>query len=322
MSITSNITNLTRTNLWSAELKEALKDELFAQSFVRWLTDFPDGDTFNIPSIGEATVRDYTENSPIVYDSLDTGNFTFTITDYKQAGTYITKKAQQDLYYAAQLEASFVPKQARALAEVVETDILSLARSGQTLGDTNSINGVAHRFVATGGTGAGDRSLTVTDVARALASLKKANVPDSNLIAIIDPSVEYILNTTTNLIAPGTTTQPIWGNLLQSGIGSGFRFVVNIFGFDFWVSNYLPTNTASETAGTAINSGAVNNIFMSAASPDIVPFIGAWRQEPEVDSEYNKDLQRWEYLTTARYGKKLYRPENLVVALTMPTVLA
>jgi hypothetical protein len=43
--------------------------------------------------------------------------------------------------------------------------------------------------------------------------------------------------------------------------------------------------------------------------------VGHVRQAPKVDSEYNKDLQREEYVTTARYGFKLFRPENMVVVL-------
>jgi hypothetical protein len=58
------------------------------------------------------------------------------------------------------------------------------------------------------------------------------------------------------------------------------------------------------------------NIFMSAASGDLLPFMGAMRQMPKVDGEYNKDRQREEYVTTARYGLKVYRPENLVCVLT------
>jgi hypothetical protein len=335
MAITSNIANLTRTQIWSSQLKEILKDELMAQGYVRWLTDFPDGNIINIPSIGEATVRNYTENAPIVYDSLDTGNFQFSITEYKQSGIYITKKAQQDLYYAQQLEAGFVPKQARALAEEVESNILALGcasggpagqGAGQTASNANLINGAPHRIV--GGatyTGSNYTGMATADFAKALFSLKKANVPDSNLVAIVDPSVEYQMNTMTNLINQASaTTGPLWGDLIQSGIGAGVRFVRNIYGFDVYVSNYLGSsgpsyNGASETIGTTLtvnNNDGVVNLFMSLASPEIAPFIGAWRQEPEVDSEYNKDFQRWEYLTTARYGLKLYRPESLVTILT------
>jgi len=329
MSITSGIPNLTRTLQWSAELKESLKDELYAQGFVRWLTDFPDGDTFKIPSIGDATVRDYVEDTPIVYDSLQTGNFDFSINQYKQSGIYITKKAQQDLFYANQLEASFVPKQARALAEVVETDILALASAQvaaggplQQTGVANAINGVAHRFAATG-TLPLVGVFTIADFAKAAFALKKANVPDQALIAIVDPSVEYLINTLSNLIAVngGGAGAPMWGDLLQNGIGAGFRFVRNIYGFDVYTTNYLPQSGIGGTLGAEFGvTTSVANIFMSAASPEIVPFIGAWRQDPEVEAEANKDLQRVEYLTTARYGLKLYRPENLVTVISNVTV--
>lgn len=333
MAITSAITNLTRTNVWSTQIKEILKDELMAQGYVRWMTDFPDGNIINIPSIGEATIRNYTENAPIVYDSLDTGNFTFSITEYKQSGIYITKRAQQDLYYAQQLEAGFVPKQARALAEEIETNIFGLAQAGggvggagQTAGATNAINGAAHRFVGSA-TGVSSRTtLGASDFARALYSLKRANVPDMNLIAIVDPAVEYQINTVTNLVNVGSGAgTPVWGDLIQSGIGMGNRFVRNLYGFDVYVSNYLPGSASGGTGAaenidgvthTVNSNDGVCNLFMSLASPEIAPFVGAWRQEPEVDSEFNKDFQRWEYLTTARYGLKLYRPENLVVALT------
>jgi hypothetical protein len=74
---------------------------------------------------------------------------------------------------------------------------------------------------------------------------------------------------------------------------------------------------------TANNYASVNgkaNYFFSAAGGDMLPFVGAWRQQPEVDVEYNKDYQRWEYVTTARYGAKLYRPENMVTIVHTPTV--
>jgi hypothetical protein len=62
-------------------------------------------------------------------------------------------------------------------------------------------------------------------------------------------------------------------------------------------------------------AAGVNNLFFSAAS-DVLPFVGLIRQAPKVDSEYNKDWQRDEYVTTCRYAFKLFRPENLVVVVT------
>ena len=71
---TTNTAQLRRANVWSTQLKDVLLDELAAQGYVNWMTDFPDGDQFNIPSIGQLASRDYIENAPVVYDSLATGN--------------------------------------------------------------------------------------------------------------------------------------------------------------------------------------------------------------------------------------------------------
>jgi len=317
MHTTAQIDALIRSELWSSMLKEEAKDDLQAKAYVNWLTEFPDGTTFTIPSIGDATIRNYVEDTPVQYDSMDTGEFQFTISEYVSSATYITKKARQDAYYAAKLEASFVPKQRRALDEKVETDILALgaagasggqvARSGAT--DGNAINGADHRFIATGTS----EAMAVADFAKALYSLKKANMSDTNLIAIVDPSVEYTLNTIANLV--NFSNNPRWEGIVETGIGQKNRFVKNIFGFDVYVSNYLPKDQ-NETDGTLSTTAGVANLFMSLSDKEMYPFMGAWRQMPEVDGDYNKDFQREEYVTTARYGLKVYRPENLVVVLS------
>lgn len=317
----SNTAVLRRSEVWSSQLKDVLMDDLNATQWVNWLSEFPDGDTFTVPSIGEATVRDYSEDTPVVYDALDTGEFQFTITDYVSSGAYITNKALQDAFYGAQLLASFVPKQARAIQEKLETSILNLAAGGasggQTASNTNAINGAAHRWVGSGTS----ESISIVDFARALHSLQKANVPPQNLVAIVDPSVEYTLNTLTNVV--NVSNNVMWEGVVATGIASNHRFVKNIYGFDVYVSNYLPTGQ-NETinAGTSLTTASgVANIFFSATS-DLLPFMGAWRQMPKVDGEYNKDMQREEYVTTARFGLKVFRPENLVVVLTDTDIIA
>lgn len=315
---TGNTDYLRRSLVWSSQLKEALEDELMGQNYVNWLTEFPDGDTFLVPSIGEATVRDYVENTPIVYDPMDTGEFQFVINRYKSSATYITKKALQDGFYMSQLTSSFVPKQTRALMEQLESDILGLAAGGasggQVAANANVINGAPHRFIGSGD----DEVISVADFAKARYALKKANVPDNNLIAIVDPSVEYVINTITNLT--NVSNNPRWEGIIESGIASGMSFIKNIYGFDIYVSNRLPkagaTQNGTETIGGDTVNDGVCNVFFSAAGTDILPWIGAWRQMPDVESEYNKDFQREEHLVTARYGLKVYRPENMVVCLT------
>jgi hypothetical protein len=251
-------------------------------------------------------VRDYIEDTAVKYDAMDTGEFQFQITEYLQSGTYITQKMKQDAFYMNQLVSSFVPKQARALQVRLEQDILGLSAQ-QTAGNANTINGASHRFVASGT----NEVIAATDFAKARFALKKANVPDTNLIAIVDPSVEYTLNTLTNLV--NMSNNPQWEGIVSSGIATGMKFIKNIYGFDVYTSNYLAD--ANETIGAKTTAAGKANMFFSAAG-DVLPFIGAWRQMPKVDSEFNKDYQRDEYVTTARYGVKLYRPENLVCVLS------
>ena len=305
---TGNSGHLIRSEVWSSQLKEVLEDELQGQGYVNWMNEFPDGTTFNIPSIGQAQTDDYSENDSIQYRALDTGNFQFTVNKYKSSGHYITNKAKQDMYYMNQLVSSFVPKQARSIMETLETDIMALSAS-QTASSSNSINGAPHRFVGTGT----NEVITVADFAKARFSLKKANVPDRNLIAIVDPSVEFEMNTITNIT--NVSNNPRWEGVITSGIASGMSFLANIYGFDVYTSNYLAdANEQIDSAGATTAAGKANMFF--SADSSVLPFVGAWRQMPQVDSEYNKDYQREEYVTTARYGVALYRPENLVCVLT------
>jgi hypothetical protein len=306
MTTTADVGHLTRSEVWSSQLKDVLLDDLMATTYVNWLSEFPDGDTFNIPSIGEAQVTDYVENDDITYAPLDTGEFQFSITEYLASGIYITNKAKQDMFYMNQLVSQFVPKQERAIMEDVEATILGL-QSQQTASAVNAINGADHRYVATGT----NEVFTVNDFAKARYALKKANVPDTNLIAIVDPSVEYTINTLSALTT--VANNPMWEGIVSSGIATGMKFVKNVYGFDVYVSNNLAD--ANETIGGVTTAAGKANLFFSAAS-DVLPFVGAWRQMPTVDSEYNKNKQRDEYVVTARYGVKLFRPENLVCVLS------
>jgi hypothetical protein len=307
--------NLVRAELWSDQLKEILKDRLQGTKYVRWLSGFPDGNQFTIPSIGEIPMRETAEETPVVYDAIDTGEFTFAIDRYVESATYITDKAKQDAYYSAQLIASFVPKMRRAIEENLETSIFSLINS-QTLSDLNSINGAAHRFTASGDT---NTTLALADFAKAKFALDKANVTFAR-VAIVDPSQEYVLNTLTNLT--NVTNNPRFEGIINTGFVNditGMSFVKNIYGFDVYVSNYLPTQGAETINTIASPASTVVNLFMGVGG-DITPFVGAWRQEPRVEFERNKDLRRDEYVMNARFGLKLYRPESVVGILSKNSV--
>ena len=307
--MTTNTDHLIRSNLWSSNLKEIFEADLYATQWIDWITDFPDGDTLNIPSIGQMEAQDFAEGEAVRYTAFDTGNFTFTIDKYLASATYVTDKMMQDSYVMSQVKSKFVPKQARAIATIMETDALAVGPNGQTSANSNTINGAKHRII---GSGTNER-ITLEDFMKMKYALQKANAPLTQLIAVVDPSVEYELSTLPNHM--NMSNNIMWEGVVATGLTTGFRFMKNIFGWDVYVSQYLKVNTASEAIDGVTAAAGVNNLFFSAA-PEARPFIGSVRQPPKVESERNKDLQRDEYVTTCRYGMKLYRPECLGVVVT------
>ncbi len=307
MFSTQHTDHLIRSNLWSTQLKELFEDDLIAMRWVDMVEDFPDGDTLNIPSIGQAEINDYAENKSIVYTSFDTGNFTFTISQYKQSGVYITNKMKQDSYVFDQLVAKFVPNMHRAHAKQMEIDALKVGPNGQTASNLNTINGANHRFIGSGT----NETIAVKDFALATYALQKAAAPMTNRVAIVDPSVEYTLKTLSTLVSLDNNKH--WEGIVRDDLSTGMKFNFNIFGWDVYTSMNLPT--LNETINGKTTTAGVANLFFSATG-DALPFIGHVRQAPSVESEYNKDEQREEYVSVSRYGFGLYRPEALVVIAT------
>lgn len=307
--------HLVRTELWSAELKDILQEQLQGTKYVRMLSGFPDGNQFTIPSVGELSMRETSENTPVVYDAMDTGEFTFSIDRYVESATFITDKAKQDSFYAQQLIGMFPAKMRRALDENLEGSVFSLANT-QTLNDTNTINGADHRFVASGNT---NTNLSLDDFAKAKFALDKAQAGGTR-VAIIDPSQEYVFNKLVG--AQAFTNNPQFGGIVNGGFVSdvtGMRFIKNIFGFDVYVSNFLAAPTDTTIDSVSVPASPVTNIFMSVGG-DLTPFVGAYRQMPRVEYERNKDLRRDEYVMNARFGLKLYRPECLVSVVSTSAI--
>lgn len=308
---TSTTEHLIRSNLWSSRLKEVFLEDLVAMKWIDMVEDFPDGTTINIPSIGQAEVSDYAENRPVTYTAFDTGNFTFTISQYKQTGLYITNKMKQDSFYFEQLSAKFVPNMYRALAKQMEVDALKVGPDGQTASNGNSINGAYHRFVGSGT----NEVIALKDFALATYALEMAAAPMTNLVAIVDPTVEYTIKNLANAVYDAN---PTWEGVMKNDLITGSKFSFSIFGWDVYTSLNLKKSvneTITGPGGSRTSAAGVANLFFSAA-PDARPFIGLVREQPHVDSDYNKDYQREEYVSTCRYGFGLWRPEALITIIT------
>lgn len=317
-NVTGNQSPLIKAQVFSDFMLEAIHDGYLPDGLHRDVSDFGDGDTLFIPVMGETVLRDYVEDSGIEFDAVDTGQISLTITDYVSAGSYITDKLAQDAYKAAALEAAIPREHLRLVAERYESDMLAQVNK-QTLGSTNTVNSFAHRWVASSGVTNG--VLTLEDFIYAKLAFDKANMPEMNRLAIIDPVQEAALNILVGNQA--FTNNPQFEGIVNSGFAKGKRFVRNVYGFDVWVSNRLSTVTETINGGPHATSKSVTggkaNVFGVFSDDQHTPFMGAWRQSPQTEGFRNTTFKRDEYSTTARWGFGVQRFEALIGILTSAT---
>ena len=312
---TTNTEHVIRSTLYTNQLKTRFEDKLTATPWVYMIPNFTDGDTINIPSMGQAEIYDYAEGNPVRFGAIDTGNFQFSINQYKQGGFYITNKMKQDSWMADQLTSQAGRELQLALDVNVERAILDVIPNGQTANNPNNINGIPHRWV-TDGT---NQVIELEDFAKARYALDEANIPAMGRIALVDPTVEFAISTLPVVIGQ-SGQNPAWNNFLETGAATdGTRFLRNIFGFDVYVSPHLKkgvNETINAGSGNKTSGAGVANLFFSAAGGDKNPIIGLVRQPPKVESWYDPLEQRENYILTMRYGFSLFRPENAVVVIT------
>jgi len=305
--------NLIKTQVFSNDITSLLLDDLNAMQFVRMLNDFPDGFNFNIPIIGEAEVSTFNEGQAMKFQQMDSGNFQFNFTDYVYSGNSMTEKFKRDSWLSPQIIALFPQRQHRALMEYFETRVWAVGNAGQTASSLNTINGASHRWVATG-TGNGVPALSFNDFAKVRYALTKSNVPMRNLVAIVDPSTAYTLETqanVTNLLTPAGQ----WQSVTREGLTTGFKYRFNVYGFDIYESNYLPKGISETINSVAVTNG-VANFFFDATPGDTLPWVGAWRQMPTVQSKFDMNTQTWDYATICEFGLGFFREQNFCTVLS------
>ena len=296
---TSNVAQLIRDEVWSQRVQDELQEELFGQDLVEFITDFPDGDLLTIPTLSSLSARAYVENDDITVDDPTVGEFQLSITEYNQAGIVVTDKMKQDTFYMSVLIQKFPEQATRAILERLESDIMLLHKK-QTTNDANTINGQAHRYVATGTSNA----IVLLDVRNAKLALDKGLVSKVGRKAIVDPTVSSELLGIDNIIR-----QDVFGqnSALKDGFGST-RSIGTYLGFDWFESNMLDeaTGLAHTTVGTLIA-----NMFLGDEA-----FLGAMRLMPTIERFRQATRKRDVFHVTTRYGLGLYRDESLVVVLT------
>lgn len=320
---TGNTSAFIEAQQYSKFILENLHDGLIPDTFTRDVSDFGTGSTLNIKTIGTATLQEVFEEQPMQYNAIDTGTVTLQITDYIGDAWSITDVLRQDGSQIEQLHAMRAQEATRALQEYFETRMLATANAAQTASDSNTVNGVKHRFYA----GGANRQFELEDFAYMKHSFNKANVPNFGRIAIVDPVVALTFDTLTNIV--NVSNNPMFEGIINDGFLREHSFVKNIYGWDIYTSNRLPTVTGDETGigdrdGGAVTgaAGDVANLFMCVASDQTKPIMRAWRQMPKVETDRNVQLKRDEFDVTARLGLGAQRTDTLGVILSSPTAYA
>jgi len=312
MQTTGNSTNIIRQQIYSDGLMESFKDNLLGLILLNDVTSmFPDGDTFNVDQIGQATLSDYSENSEIDYSAIDTSRITLALTDYVQDGFYITDKLKMDSWKSDLLFSKRIKESMFAFGKRLEGDLYNAANASQTAANTNTINGQPHRIALASTYTAQAFVDTLADIK---LSFDKANVPEAGRVMIVDSTVENVLNK----LATGAVLvadSPRFEGLLESGFAKNHRFVRNIHGFDLLVSNLLPSGITETVDSVAVTDG-VANLAMCIADDDTKPMMGVIRQRPTAEFERNVSMKRDEWSATSIWGFASNRPESLIVLLT------
>lgn len=313
---TDNTSAFIEAQQYSKFILSVLPTMILPETFYRDVSDFPAGTTLNIKSVGSASLQEVEEDTALVYNPIDTGSVTLSITDYVGDAWYVTDVLKQDGAQVEQLMAMRAQEATRAIQQRFETRFLAVANSAQTAADPNNINSHAHRKVGSGS----NQTMSEDDLIELRLAFDKANIAQAGRVGIVDPVVAATFQKYVKINA-NVDMQPRFQSVMQNGFNTDHSFVMHVHGWDLWTSNLLPSVAAStDVDGTTSTTGAsVANVFMSVLDDNHKPIMSAWRQSPKVEGERNKDRQRNEFLTTARWGVGSQRQDTLGVIVTSAT---
>lgn len=314
MQLTVNTRAFIESEQYSAFILTNLHDGLLPSTFYRDVSDFGSGETLNIKTIGSVTIQEAEEDTPLVYNPIETGNITFRITEYKGDAWFVTDDLREDGTNIDRLMAERAAESTRAIQEVFETDFL------KTVGDyyqantgPNLVNGFAHAIVSSGANNAFELDALI----KMKLAFDKANVPVAGRVFICDPIVEASLNT---MVTVTHDVTDFGKQILEGGFGRDHTFLMNLYGWNIITSNRLPRGNFDD--GTTQITGGVANIFMSVLDDQTKPVMGAWRRMPKTEGERNKDRARDEFVTRCRYGFGVQRVDTMGIYVTSETALS
>lgn len=299
---------------YSKFILENLHDGFLPQLFYRNVSDFPNGEVLNIKTVGSVTIQDVEDETPLIYNPIETGNVQMRITDWKGDAFAISDKLRQDGSQVEQLLAMRSQEGTRALQEDFETRFLEVAYSGLTAGDPNSVNGFAHKLVCSGT----NQTLELEDLIQLKLAADKANVPAGGRVLIVDPIVEATLNTKFQITANAMDSNPFFMDIMKGGWARDHRLVANLYGWTIITSNRLPRVVDETVSGTQIQGG-VACIGMCVVDDNCKPVMYAERAALRTETERDMDKGLDKFLAKRRYGLGIQRKDTLFALLASET---
>jgi hypothetical protein len=310
MQITTNTQAFIEAEQYSSFILMNLHDGLLPETFTRDVSDFGSGTTLNIKTVGTVTIQEASEDTPLVYNPIESGTVTLTITNYVGDAWYVTDDLREDGSQVEQLMVQRSVESTRAFQETFESRFLQVCNTSQTDAAANNINGFAHR-IASAET---NNVFAMSHLVAMRLAFDKANVPAEGRVFICDPVVEATLN---GLVTITTDVTPFAQQIIEGGMARGQKFIMNLFGWDIMTSNRLDTGNFGD--GTTTVTGGVANVFMCVLDDQTKPIMKAWRRLPKVEGERNKDRARDEFVVRSRWGLGPQRVDTLGILITSAT---
>jgi hypothetical protein len=308
MQLTTNTPAFIEAEQYSQFILTTLKDGLLPEAFWRNVGDFQSGETLNIKTIGTATLQEASEDTPLVYEPIDTGTVTLQVTEELGDAWYVTDNLREDGAQIDALMAQRAMESTRAFHEQFETTFLETCNSAQVANDPNNVNGFAHRIASS----ETNNVFALKHLNLMKLAFNKANVPAMGRVFICDPVVESTLNSLVNIT---TDVTPFAAEIIHKGMAAGQKFIMNLYGFDILTSNRL-YQAASLGDGTTTVTNAVANVAMCVLDDQCKPIMGVIRRPPKAEGERNKDRFRDEFVVSSRYGFGPQRVDTLGIIIT------
>lgn len=275
--------------------------------------DFGSGETLNIKTIGSATIQEVAEDTAIKYSAIDSGIVNLVISDYVGDAWHVSDKLRQDGSQVEALMAARSQESTRAIQEYFETRFFEECNKAQAATDANLIAGFAHRVASTATNGI----VQLSDLVDIKLAFDKANVPYAGRVGVVDTVIAATLDNLTTITHDVTE---FGKNILENGFDRDHQFLMNLYGFNLITSNRLAKDVTSDGTTTIANN--VANVFMSILDDNTKPMMAAWRQQPSVEGERNKDKARDEYVTRCRFGIGAQRLDTLAIYITSAVKVA